>query len=145
MARLKLVPRAPISARVCPMTSSWRTVWSSVMSTTMFGRGGGPAAAGMADASSASAAASATSRFTPLEVAAALAAVGRQLVDDAPAADQVQGVEALAQLARLGVAHVDAVADSEVRGQAAEHRGLHLPGAFPRVQPETAGEVRQRQ
>ena len=47
----------------------------------------------------------------PLEEAAALAAVRRHLVDDASLGHQVERLEPLAQLARLRVAHVDAVAD----------------------------------
>src|ERR1700730_6361800 len=51
--------------------------------------------------------------------ALSLAAVGRHLLHDPLALEQVQTREALAQLARLRVAHVDAVADREpVRGGA---------------------------
>ena len=54
----------------------------------------------------------------------ALAAVGRHLVDDLVAGDQVEGVEALAQLARLGVAQVDAVADAQVARPASPSSGV---------------------
>src|SRR4051812_42462312 len=57
----------------------------------------------------------------------ALAAVGRDDVDDALALDQVQAVEALAELARLGVAQVDVVADEEGVGGAAAQRRLGPP------------------
>ncbi len=57
---------------------------------------------------------SASSARRRLEEGSSLAAVGGDDVDDLLAFDQVQGVEALAELARLGVAHVDAVADLEV-------------------------------
>ncbi len=50
--------------------------------------------------------------------------------------DQVQGVEALAELAGLGVAHVDAVADLQVAGGGAAERGLHLAGALLGVELE---------
>ncbi len=54
-----------------------------------------------------------------LEKGPALAAVGRDLVDDLVARHQVQGVEPLAQLPCLGVTEVDAVAD---RQAARRHR-----------------------
>ena len=59
-----------------------------------------------------------------LEERFALAAVGRDDVDDLVAFDQVEDVEALAELARLGVAHVDAVADREVRRPAGPSSGV---------------------
>ena len=76
-----------------------------------------------------------------LEEGLALAAVGGDDVDDLAAFDQVEGVEALAELARLGVAHEDAVADRELVGGGAEQRRLHLARALlgverqPRRQP----------
>ena len=75
----------------------------------------------------------------------ALAAVGRNLVDDPLALDQIEGVEALAELARLGVAQVDAVADPQpVRGGAA-HRRLHLAGALLAVEAKPARQIGLRQ
>ena len=56
--------------------------------------------------------------LNPLEEGLAVAAVGGDVVDDLAALDQVQGVEALAELAGLGVAHVDAVADPQLVGGA---------------------------
>ena len=56
---------------------------------------------------------SAPAGATPSQERAALAAVGRHLVDHAVALQQQQRVEPLAQLARLGVAQVDAVAGPE--------------------------------
>ena len=52
--------------------------------------------------------------------------------------DEVQRVEALAQLAGLGVAQPDAVADREVG--VAEHRRLDLAGALAAVEAQ-AGRV----
>ena len=60
----------------------------------------------------------------------ALAAVGRDRRHDLAARDQVHHVEALAQLARLGVAEPHAVADPQRRGGRAEQRRLHLAGAL---------------
>ena len=73
-----------------------------------------------------------------LEERLALAAVGRDGLDELAAADQVHDVEALAQLARLGVAEPDAVADPQLRGRA-EQRRLDLAGALARVELEAGG------
>ena len=71
----------------------------------------------------------------------ALAAVGRDRVDDAAAArDEVELVEALAQLAGLGVAEPDAVADTEAGRGRAEQRRLHLAGALLAIQPQAGRE-----
>ena len=43
-AFVKVDPRAPINARVFDITRKDSSVWSSVMSTTMFGLSGGAAA-----------------------------------------------------------------------------------------------------
>ena len=75
-----------------------------------------------------------------LEEGFALAAVGGDLVDDRAALDQVEGVEALAQLAGLGVAEVDAVADRQPRRRLAEQRRLHLAGALLGVQLQARWE-----
>ena len=63
-----------------------------------------------------------------------LAAVGRGLGDDRVALDQVEAVEVLAELARLRVAHVDAVADAEADRDLAEQRRLYLAGALESVE-----------
>ena len=60
----------------------------------------------------------------------ALAAVGRDDVDDLVALDQVEDVEALAELARLGVAQVDAVADPRAR-----RRRRRAAASAPRRRP----------
>ena len=70
----------------------------------------------------------------------AVAPVGRDDVDDLVAFDQVEGVEALAELAGLGVAEVGAVADLEGCGSAAEQRRLDLAGALLGVELEAGGE-----
>src|SRR5918911_5402915 len=75
----------------------------------------------------------------PSEERAPLAAVGRDDVDDPVAVDQVQLVEALAQLARLRVAEPHAVADPQRVGGGPEHRGLHLAGTLPAVEPQALG------
>jgi hypothetical protein len=67
------------------------------------------------------------------------------MVDDLLALDQVQAREALAQLARLRVAHVNAPADRHVVRCSAEQRRLHLAGALLRVEAQAAREVRPRQ
>ena len=71
--------------------------------------------------------------------APSLAAVGRHLLDDPLAFEQVQAGEALAQLAGLGVAHVHAVADRERVGGGSEQRRLYLPGALLAVQRSPLG------
>ena len=53
----------------------------------------------------------AAARFTCLEKSAVLAAVRWHFVHDVVACDEVERVEALAQLSRFGVAEVDAVPD----------------------------------
>ena len=75
-----------------------------------------------------------------LEERLALAAVGRDHVDDLVAFDQVERVEALAELAGLGVAHVDAVADPQARRRRAEERRLHLAGALLGVELQPGGQ-----
>ena len=50
----------------------------------------------------------------------AFAAVGRDLVDYRPGFDQVEGVEALAELSGLAVSHEDRIADLEPVGYRAE-------------------------
>src|SRR5437763_524653 len=57
-----------------------------------------------------------------LEKGLALAAVGRDLVGDPAALDQVEAVEALAELAGLDVAEVGAVPDPQRSGRVAEQR-----------------------
>ena len=79
-----------------------------------------------------------------LEEGLALAPVGRDDVDDLVAFDQVEDVEALAQLARLGVAHVDAIADLEVRGRRSQERGLDLAGALLGVELQPLRQPRRR-
>ena len=67
-----------------------------------------------------------------LEEGLALAAVGRDLVHDPVAGHEVERVEALAQLAGLRVAEVDAVADAQVaRGRA------RAPASAPRPRPRS--------
>src|SRR3954471_7971540 len=75
----------------------------------------------------------------------ALAAVGRDHVDHAVALDQVQAVEALAELSRLGVAQVDVVADEQIVGGTAAQRRLHLPRSLELVELEPRRERRDRQ
>ena len=58
--------------------------------------------------------------------------------------DQVERVEALAQLARLGVAEVDAVADGSWRGGLAQQRRLHLARALEAVEVQAGGQVGRR-
>ena len=55
-----------------------------------------------------------------------------------PPCDQVHDVEALAQLARLGVAEPHAVADPQPGGRPAEQRRLDLARALARVELEAA-------
>ena len=74
------------------------------------------------------------------EEGVALAAVGRRLGDDLVAGDEVEPVEALAELARLGVAHVDAIADPEPHRDLAEQRRLHLAGALVAIEVEAGGQ-----
>ena len=62
-----------------------------------------------------------------------------------PPCDQVHDVEALAQLARLGVAEPDAVADLQRGGRLAHQRRLDLARALARVQPQARGQERPRQ
>src|SRR5262249_40938949 len=78
----------------------------------------------------------------PLEKGLALAAVGGDYVDDFVALDEVEGAEALAQLAGLGVAEVGTVADRKARRRAAEQRGLHLAGALLCVQSQPRRQPR---
>ena len=66
----------------------------------------------------------------PLEEVLAFAAVGRDGVDDLVAFDQVEDVEALAELARLGVAQVGAVADRQAR-----RRRRRAAASAPRRRP----------
>ena len=49
--------------------------------------------------------------------------------------------EALAELAGLRVAEVDAVAERQARGGVAEERRLHLAGALERVEPQPSRQV----
>jgi hypothetical protein len=63
-----------------------------------------------------------------------LTAVGWRLIHDPIAFEQVKSRESLAQLARLGVAEVDALPDPERIGRIAEQRGLHLAGALLAVE-----------
>ena len=53
----------------------------------------------------------------------------------------MQGVEALAQLPRLRVAEVDAVADGEAAGRVADHRRLHLARAFEAIEVQARRQV----
>src|SRR5262249_14885050 len=77
---------------------------------------------------------------TKLEEGLALTPVCGDDVDDRVAFDQVQDVEALAELAGLGVAHVDAVADPQLgRGRPAERR-LDLAGALLGVEAQPLGQ-----
>ena len=78
-------------------------------------------------------------RRTASEEGLALTSVGRDGVDDLAARDQVDGVEALAQLTRLGVAEPDAVADLQPGGRLAGQRRLHLARALARVEPQPGG------
>ena len=71
-----------------------------------------------------------------LQEGLALAAVGGDDVDDLLALHQVEGVEALAELAGLGVAHVDAVADLQVAG------GGPLSGVWTSPAPSSASSSR---
>ena len=66
----------------------------------------------------------------------ALAAVGGRPRRRSRRPRSGRAVEALAELARLGVAHVDAVADPEPDGDLAEQRRLHLAGALVAVEVE---------
>ncbi len=80
-----------------------------------------------------------------LEERLALAAVGRHRLHDLVAAHEVQLVEALAQLARLRVAHPDDVADPQLRGGAAVQRRLDLAGALVAVELQPFGRKRRGQ
>ena len=53
----------------------------------------------------------------------------------------MERVEALAELARLRVAEVDAVADRAGRGRLAEQGRLHLAGALEAVEAQAGGQV----
>lgn len=77
-----------------------------------------------------------------LEERTALAAVRRDRLRDALALDQVQRVEPLAQLARLGVPEPHPVADQQVVGGRAEQRGLHLARALLLVVAQALRQVR---
>src|SRR5262249_23060159 len=79
----------------------------------------------------------------PSQEAAPVAAVGLDLVDDAVVADQRQGVEALAQLSRLGVAKEDRVPELQVQRAAVGDGRLDLPGALPGEQARSLRQVRQ--
>ncbi len=57
----------------------------------------------------------------------------------------MQRGEALAQLAGLRVAQVDAVADLQLIRGFAEQRRLHLAGALPPVEPQPGGQMWPRQ
>src|SRR5215207_3668707 len=83
--------------------------------------------------------------FLSSQEALPLAAVGRHRLDDAVALDQVELVEALAQLAGLRVAEPDAAADAQPVGGGAEQRRLHLAGTLPPVEPQAGREHRSRQ
>src|SRR5690606_10124276 len=72
-----------------------------------------------------------------LEEGPALAAVRRRLVDDPAVLHEVERVEALAQLARLRVAHVDAVADAQGARGSADQGRLHFARALVAVVAET--------
>ena len=76
-----------------------------------------------------------------LEERLALAPVGRDLVDDPLALDQVERVEALAELAGLRVAQVDTVADPQLVGGRAGDRGLDLPRTLITVEAKPAWQV----
>ena len=75
----------------------------------------------------------------------ALAAVGRGLGDDLLAADEVEPVEALAELAGLGVSHVDPVADPDPDRDLTEERRLHLAGTLELVEVEPGRKPGLRQ
>jgi len=57
---------------------------------------------------------------------------------------QVKGVEALAQLARLGVAQVDAITKAQRVGTRAQQRRLYLPGSLKAIEPQPGREHRHR-
>ena len=57
----------------------------------------------------------------------------------------MQCLEALAQLAGLGVAQVHAVADPELAGRGAEQRRLNLTGPLLGVEAQAGGQMRARQ
>ena len=80
-------------------------------------------------------------RARGLEEGLSLAAVGAQLVDDPVAGQHVQGVEALAQLAGLGVTHPHAVADPQPVGGRADERSLDLSGPLAAVEAQAMGQV----
>ena len=61
------------------------------------------------------------------------------------ALDQVQLVEALAQLTGLGVPEPHLVADQQIVGGRAEQRGLHLAGPLLRVVAQPLRQIRHRQ
>ncbi len=75
----------------------------------------------------------------------ALASIRRHRLHDLLAAHEVQLVEALAQLARLRVAHPHAVADPQLRGGPAVQRRLDLAGALLAVELQPFREVRRGQ
>ena len=75
---------------------------------------------------------------------ASFAAVGRHRLDQLVAANQVQLVEPLAQLARLRVPHPHAVADPQARGGRAAQRGLDLAGTLLAVELQALRQVRGR-
>ena len=111
----------------------WRRATRAGTSSRRCGRGSTPRAGSRTS----------TPRRRPrrLEERLALAAVGRDLVDDPLALDQVERVEALAELAGLRVAQVDAVADPQLVCGGAEDRGLDLAGALLAVEAQPAGQV----
>jgi L-gulonolactone oxidase len=71
--------------------------------------------------------------------------VRRDHVDDLVSLDQVEDVEALAQLAGLGVAEEDTVADREPCCRGAEQRSLHLAGALLGVEAQAGRQPGRRQ
>src|SRR3954468_3353549 len=70
------------------------------------------------------------------------ATIGRHLRDDLAAAQEVDLVEALEQLARLRVPEPDAVADAQPART--EQRRLHLARALGAIELQTRGEPRAR-
>src|SRR5579884_138968 len=74
-----------------------------------------------------------------------ITAIGGNFIDDCAIRDEQQVCEALAEFARLAVAHEDRVAEMERDGAVIMNRRLHLASAFERVKLRAFRQVGLRQ